>query len=600
MTVMHQPPLPSDVAPPEAIRPADVALELGATYPSSAAQAELAAAAAELEAWLARTGRTLGVHVWHVEHAATPVVRVDGHDVDLQTDATGRFRWRGETFDHPPAGMVVEAVKRELATRTALRRHAALARPGIPDPDDPSRASRVTSSPGDGSDAVEALRWALRGDVVTRGDAGWAEVTGAFNVLVRQEPDLVALPADAEDVVTVVRHARQHGLQVVPQRTGHNAAPLGSLAGTVLLRTDRMRTVRIDPDRCLAVVEAGARWEDLVPLASELGLAALHGSTPDVSVVGYSLGGGVGWYGRALGLSADAVTGLQVVTADGHLRWVDHDHEPELFWALRGGGGSFGVVTAVELKLFRIPEVYAGLLFFPPERAAEVLRAWHAWTATAPEEVTSVGRILTFPPLPDVPEPLRGQTFAILEAIAIGPREQADEALAPLRALGPVMDTFAVTPPVGIAELHMDPRDPLPYASEHLLLDHLTGEAIDALVAAVGPGAEHVPAAIEIRHLGGALGREAPGHGALARMPGEYLLLGIDAAPTEEAAVRAEAALARMVAAVGELGSGRYLNFTEVAADPAAFYPREVHARLQAVRRAVDPDGLFRANHPIR
>ena len=156
-------------------------------------------------------------------------------------------------------------------------------------------------------------------------------------------------------------------------------------------------------------MRAGSKWEEVVPRASELGLAALHGSTPDVSVAGYSLGGGVGWYARKLGLSTNSVTAIELVTADGELRRVDHERDPELFWALRGGGGNFGVVTALEVQLYEIPEIYAGVLFFPWERSSEVLHAWLDWTRTVPDEVTSVGRILQFPPLPELPDFLRGQ-----------------------------------------------------------------------------------------------------------------------------------------------------------------------------------------------
>jgi FAD/FMN-containing dehydrogenase len=171
----------------------------------------------------------------------------------------------------------------------------------------------------------------------------------------------------------------------------------------ILLRTDRLRGVEIDAERRVARVRAGSKWEEVVPRASDLGLAALHGSTPDVSVAGYSLGGGVGWYARKHGLSTNSVLAIELVTADGKLRRVDHDNEAELFWALRGGGGNFGVVTALEVQLYDIPEVYAGVLFFPWERSSEVLHAWLDWTRTVPEEMTSVGRILQFPPLEELP-----------------------------------------------------------------------------------------------------------------------------------------------------------------------------------------------------
>ena len=215
------------------------------------------------------------------------------------------------------------------------------------------------------------------------------------------------------------------------------------------------------------------KWEDVLPRASELGLAALHGSTPDVSVVGYTLGGGVGWYARSHGLSANNVVAIELVTADGELRRVDHEHDPELFWALRGGGGNFGVVTAIEIRLFPIAEVYAGVLFFPWERTSEVLHAWKAWLPSVPDELTSVGRVLQFPPIEEVPAPFRGRSFVLVEAVFSGSEADGAELLRPLRELGPELDTFAMVPPAAIAELHMDPPNPIPYLGEHQLLDEL-------------------------------------------------------------------------------------------------------------------------------
>ena len=279
---------------------------------------------------------------------------------------------------------------------------------------------------------LESLRQRLHGEVFAPGPG--TPAPGVFNAALTQDPTLVATPADEGDVGVVVDFARAHGLQIAPQGTGHLAAPLGSLEQVILLRTGRLRGAEIDPEHRRARVRAGSTWQEVIPAASELGLAALHGSTPGVTVAGYTLGGGVGWYGRKLGLAANQVTAIEVVTADGRLRRTDPEHNPELFWALRGGGGNFGVVTAVEFELFEIPEVYAGAMFFPWDRSAEVLRAWLDWTRTVPDEVTSVGRMLQFPPLPVVPEPLRGQSFAVLELVFLGDKAAGDELTEPLRA----------------------------------------------------------------------------------------------------------------------------------------------------------------------
>jgi FAD/FMN-containing dehydrogenase len=446
--------------------------------------------------------------------------------------------------------------------------------------------------------AAAELRRLIGGPVMGPEDEGWDAARLAFNLTVDQRPALIAEPGSREEVATVVRFAASHGLRVAPQRTGHNAGPLGSLEQTVLLKTNRLDRVHIDVAGRRACVGAGARWEDVVPLASEQGLAALHGSTPDVSVAGYSLGGGMGWYARKRGLAANSVTAIEVVTADGEIRHATAESEPDLFWALRGGGGNFGVVTALEFELFPLTEVYAGALFFPFERAEEVLKAWLAWTADAPEEVTSVGRMLQFPPLEVIPEPVRGKSFAVIEAVFLGGEAEGRELTEPLRALGPAMDTFAMVPPAGIAELHMDPRDPVPGASEHSLLGDLPERAIEELVIAVGPGSGSTLVSVELRHTGGALGRAEEGSGAIASFPGSFASFAVGiAAPG--IAEKTEADLARFVAATRPYEAGHYLNFVERKSETESFFPPAVAERLRAVRRTYDPERLLQANHEI-
>ena len=448
--------------------------------------------------------------------------------------------------------------------------------------------------------ALQGLRRGVRGAVIEPGQPGWDAATLAFNLAFTQEPTAVAVPEDERDVAEIVRFASANGLQVAPQRTGHNAEPLGAMDDVILLRTDKLRGVRIDAERRVARVRSGSKWEDVVPRASELGLAALHGSTPDVSVAGYSLGGGVGWYARKHGLSTNSVLAIELVTADGKLRRVDHDNEPELFWALRGGGGNFGVVTALEVQLYAIPEVYAGVLFFPWERSSEVLHAWLDWTRTVPEEITSVGRILQFPPLEELPEHLRGGKFAVVEAVYLGTEAEGADLLAPLRALAPAMDTFAMVPPVGIAELHMDPPEPVPYTGEGMMLGELDATAIDRFVRAAGPGSDSPLVSAEIRHLGGAIGRTGEGHGALAAMDSAYLTFALGMVFDDETYAANRQQLEMVRHALNPYDTGRqYLNFTEEETDPATFYRADAYRRLRAVKAAVDPGGVFRANHPI-
>lgn len=447
--------------------------------------------------------------------------------------------------------------------------------------------------------ALTGLREALSGRVVTRADADWDPARQAFNLAVDQQPVAVAFPGDEADVVAAVAFARDHGLRIAPQRTGHNAGPLGRLDDTVLLRTDAMQGVNIDAQAGRARVRAGATWGDVVPEASGLGFAALHGSTPDVGIVGYCLGGGMGWYARKWGLGANSVTAVELVTADGRLLRADADHEVDLFWALRGGGGSFGAVTALEFALYPVDEAYAGALFFPWQRAAQVLHTWHELLPSLPDEMTSCGRILQFPALPEVPDALRGRPFVIVEAVFVGDEAEGASLLRPLRDLGPELDAFAMAPPAAITQLHMDPPHPVPADSAHQLLGDLPASAIDEFVAVTGPGSGSPLVSAELRHTGGALARSEPHHGALSTLPGSLSMfaVGMPADAATGAAISAQ--LAQVTGALAPYEVGHALNFVEAPYPTVEAYPPESFRRLQAVKASYDPADVFRANHPV-
>jgi FAD/FMN-containing dehydrogenase len=281
---------------------------------------------------------------------------------------------------------------------------------------------------------------------------------------------MVAFAESAHDVVRAVQFARAQGLRIAPQGSGHGSTALESLEDAMLLKTSRMRHVDVDAVSRTARAEAGAEWQDVAAMAGEHGLAGLAGSSPNVGVTGYTLGGGIGWLARRYGLAANNVTAVEIVTPESRRIRVDAHHEPDLFWALRGGGGSVGVVTALEMRLYPVPDVFAGALFFPIERSAEVLHAWRDWTDTVPDEVTSVGRILRVPPLPEVPEVLRGGAFAVVEAACLTDGTRGTDLVQPLRALGPQIDTFATIPATELQHLHMDPEPPVPIVGTGALL----------------------------------------------------------------------------------------------------------------------------------
>jgi FAD/FMN-containing dehydrogenase len=445
---------------------------------------------------------------------------------------------------------------------------------------------------------AEKLHQRFPDSIITRADAAYDAARSSFNVLQDPRPEAVATPSSADETAAIVVAARDAGLRIAPQGSSHNVAPLGSLEDTITLKLERMKGVQLDAANGTARVEAGARWWDLLDQASDAGLAARHGSSPEINIVGYSLGGGVGWMARKHGLQTNAVTAVELVTADGELRRVDADNEPDLFWALRGGGGNFGVVTAIEFELVRQPEFHAGALFFEFERASEILNAYREWTAGLPDDLTSVGRTLQLPDLEVVPEMVRGKSFAIVEAVSTGGRDEMRELLAPLRELSPLMDTFANVAPAALQHLHMDPTEPVPYDGTHAMLGEFTERAIDEALAAVGPGAGS-PISFEVRHLGGALSTSEADHGALDTMRGEYMMFALAPIIDPATVPVMQADLARVDAAFAPDDSGRYLNFTEVEHPVEDMFPAGTVPRLHAVKENYDPEGLFRANHAV-
>ncbi len=440
---------------------------------------------------------------------------------------------------------------------------------------------------------------AIKGPVVRTGEDGFDQARQAFNLAVDQRPDLVAYPGDADEVAALVRGAREQGLRIAAQRTGHNADPIDWERPAMLLRTDAMQGVEIDAVNRTARVRGGARWLDVIDDASQMGLAALHGSARDIGIAGYSLGGGVGWLGRKYGMQANSVTAIELVTADGELVRADHQNEPELFWALRGGGGNFGIVTALEFDLFPVDELYAGALFFGFDQGDEVLHAWREWTAGLPDEVTSAFKLLQLPDLPEIPDPLRGNSFSVVMAAVLGGEAVGAKLIEPLRELGPQMDTFSMVPPAALSYLAMDPEDPLPYTSSHNLLGDLPAAAADELIARAGAGSGSPLALVELRHLGGALARSTPGHGVQALVTGEYLLFAIGGIMAPEHAAPMRAAVGRVSESMAPWRSGWYLNFVEQDFDMSRAFDAESWARLQVVKRKFDPVGLFAANHEI-
>jgi FAD/FMN-containing dehydrogenase len=447
---------------------------------------------------------------------------------------------------------------------------------------------------------LEDFRDRLAGEIVLPGDGGWDAARQAWNLSVDQHPVSVVFPEAAEDVAAVVEVAGRHGLRVVAQGTGHSAGPMGPLDETILVKTSRMRGVEIDAQANRARVGAGALWGEVVPAAAEHGLAALAGSAEDVGVVGYTLGGGIGWLARRHGLACTSVLAAEAVTAGGRIVRANAEREPDLFWALRGGGGSFAIVTALEFALHPVAEVYAGALFWPLERAGEVFHAWGEVVADAPVELTSLGRLMQFPPIPEVPEPFRGRALVLVEAAYCGPEADGAALLQPLRELGPEMDTLATIPVDGLSELHMDPPQPVPFAGDGMLLSELPAEGVDALVGIAGAGSGSPLLSVEVRHLGGALAKASPSNGALSSIDAGFALYAVGMAMDAEMKAAVQAHAAKVQEALAAWSAGRsFMNFTERHADPGEFFDAATYERLRRVKAEYDPDAVIRANHSI-
>ncbi|SDT15453.1 FAD-binding oxidoreductase [Actinoplanes derwentensis] len=450
---------------------------------------------------------------------------------------------------------------------------------------------------------VATLRAAVTGPVLLAGDDGYAEELPTYNLTVVHTPAVVVGATNAADVQAAVRFAAAHDLPVAVLGAGHGSSVPS--AGAVLISTRRLAGLSIDETARTARVEAGVRWSEFVDQASKVGLAAPNGSSPTVTVVGYTLGGGLGPFGRRHGYAADHVTALDVVTADGELRHVTVDSEPDLFWALRGAKGNFGVVVAIEFTLFPLVAFYGGGIFFPGELAADVLHLFREWVKTVPEEMSASVGLLHLPPAPFVPEPLRDRLVAHLRITYLGGPADGAVMVAPFRELGtPIIDAVGPLPYSAIASVHSDPVDPLPLYEHGTLLRDLPAEAVDEFLRLAGPGSGSPLVLAEIRHMGGALSRAPQLPNAVGNRDDTLFNVFLVAAGGPPDAAALHAYEQQVVDALAPWSTGRrYLNFLfagDTAPGTATLaYAPESWERLVGLKRRYDPQNLFRINHNI-
>jgi len=444
----------------------------------------------------------------------------------------------------------------------------------------------------------QVLQASIQGQVITPDDPRYDEARLAWNRNVVQHPALIVVAKTAQDVQTAVNHARSHNLGVAVQGTGHgNVRPADDC---LLILTKDMKGVTIDPIAQTAYVEAGVQWGAVLAAAQEHGLAPLLGSSPTVGVVGYTLGGGLGWLGRKYGLSLDNVIQFEVVTADGEQRVVSAAENSDLFWGLRGSSGSLGIITSLVIRLFPVTTVYAGNLFYPIEMAAEVFHHYRAWVADAPDELTSSVLVMNFPPIPELPDFLRGQSFAMVRGCFCGPIDEGEQLLRHWRDWqAPLLDDFKTIPFSEAATISNDPIDPLPSFNSGAWLSELSDVAIEAVVR-YGAGIDGPSPYIfaEVRHAGGAIGRVSPETAVYGNREAEFVLSVVGIAPNAEAHRHVVAYTGELKEALRpSLTGGVYMNFLEGVESQKRIRDGLVaggYERLSQLKAQVDPENLLR------
>ncbi|MEU9012687.1 FAD-binding oxidoreductase [Streptomyces sp. NPDC048479] len=455
-----------------------------------------------------------------------------------------------------------------------------------------------------GDATIGELEAALRGTVVRPGDASYDEARSIWNAAHDRRPALIVRCAGTADVIRAVEFARSQDLPVAVRGGSHSIAGFSTCDDGIVIDLSAMKGARVDPVGRRVVAQPGLTWGEFDHETQAFGLAMTGGLVSTTGISGFTLGGGVGWLVRRHGLASDNLVAADVVTADGRLVHASAEENPDLFWALRGGGGNFGVATSLEYRLHPVgPQVLAGLIFYPLAEARQVVTRWRDLTAEMPDELTTLVNLTTAPPLPFLPEAVHGTRVVVVAGMYAGAIEAGEAAVRPLRMLGtPIADLMGPMPYVGMQSL----LDPLwtPGAYNYFTSAFIepSDTAIDALMrlhlTTPTPSSE-----LHLHHLGGAYGR-IPADATAFSQRDAGVLCNVIARSDEPAGFDGHAAWARAAREeIARHGDGAmYVNFTGDAAEDKvrASYPGAVHDRLVQVKDEYDPTNLFRLNQNIR
>jgi len=454
-----------------------------------------------------------------------------------------------------------------------------------------------------GDATLGELAQALRGRLIRPDDPDYDEFRSIWNGAHDRKPALIIRCRGVADVLKAVEFARSEGLPLAVRGGGHSIPGFSTVDNGLVLDLSLMNAVHVDPNRRTVTAQGGCLWSDVDAEAQAFGLAVTGGLVSTTGIAGFTLGGGIGWLVRRCGLTCDNLVGADVVTADGRYLHVSEEEHPDLLWALRGGGGNFGVVTSFEFRMHEVgPTVYAGLVFYRGEEADSVLRGFRTAAAGAPDELSMAVNLTTAPPAPFLPEEVHGKPIIAVLGVWSGRPEDGDAATRPFRELAPVVvDLFSPMPYVAMQTL----LDPLyPRGMWNYFRSAFFHDVDDASTSALLSAYAQVPngaSELHIHHLGGAMGRIPADATAFGTRDCDFILNVVARTP-DAAGYDTAVEWARSTTAALGPNAAAYVNFTgEASADLVrASYPRGTYERLVAVKDRYDPTNMFRLNQNIQ
>jgi len=451
---------------------------------------------------------------------------------------------------------------------------------------------------------LQTLRTRLQGSVLVPGDEEYDTARQTWDAKTfDQHPAIIVLPTVAADVVAAVTFAQEYNLPIAMQGGGHGHPHPAD--GALLVNFANMTRVQIHAETVTARVEPGATQGDVIQAAHPYGLAPLNGLAPTVGIVGYLLGGGVGWLTRQYGPGAISIRSVELVTADGHLLQVDENSYPDLFWGLRGGGGNFGIVTALEFALYPVNEIFGGQVVYPIAQGKDILNAYVQWVKTVPDELTSALRVMHFPSRPALPPTLRGKSVVVMMACYNGGEKAGEALLQPMRTVGtPLLDTFAQIPYSQVATISNDPSEapPVFYYTESGAFQDVSPNDVETLLGAAGNPASGIYM-VEIRQFGGELTRQPEAAMPFSLRQATLYLSALAVAPSPDMLEGGKQAIATMMQTLSPGMTGEDLINLGSENDShdltRAAYSQENYRRLVALKDKYDPENIFRFNHNI-